>query len=401
MNKMISVIVPVYNVEHDLEECIESIIHQTYENIEVILVDDGSTDRSGEICDYYATIDERIIVIHKENGGNSSARKAGIRESKGEYLLFVDSDDWIEITTCEKMMNIIQCYDVDMVRFALAREYSNRRVICKDSFDEGVYDKARMQQIVHTNIFVYNGGNSTNNSLCSQIVSRDVLIHTFERMGDEVQYGEDLAYVILSLLSAERLYITHEVFYHYRMRDGSITHSDNVNYYRQINSLYSFLCHCFSKRKDAEKLISQLDLYMDELTLRGINYRFHSTEWPKIPRFYFPLDMLHGGERLVIYGIGDVGKSYLLQLKSTGLYDICCVVDKNQYGQDFYGMTVREIDSLIGLEYDKLIIAVKDEIVAKHITDKLVDDYKIDKEKIMWCAPKLISDYYHWSYERD
>ena len=94
--ELISIIVPVYNVEEYLKECIDSIINQTYKRIEIILVDDGSTDKSGKICDDYAKIDKRIKVVHKENGGLSDARNVGISVSSGKYIAFVDSDDWVE-----------------------------------------------------------------------------------------------------------------------------------------------------------------------------------------------------------------------------------------------------------------------------------------------------------------
>ena len=99
----ISVIVPVYNVESYLARCVDSILAQTYQNLEIILVNDGSRDASGSICDAYAQKDSRITVIHKENGGLSSARNAGIDAASGEYLTFVDSDDWIEPQTYEWM----------------------------------------------------------------------------------------------------------------------------------------------------------------------------------------------------------------------------------------------------------------------------------------------------------
>lgn len=95
-NNLISIIVPVYNVEQYLSKCIDSIINQTYKNLEIILIDDGSTDKSGEICDKYKNEDKRIIVIHQLNGGVSAARNTGIGVAKGKYILFIDSDDWIE-----------------------------------------------------------------------------------------------------------------------------------------------------------------------------------------------------------------------------------------------------------------------------------------------------------------
>lgn len=101
---MISVIVPIYNIQEYLPQCIDSIINQTYTELEIILVDDGSTDSGGSICDEYALNDSRVKVIHKKNGGLVSARKAGIRAAHGEYITFVDGDDWIERDTYQKYL---------------------------------------------------------------------------------------------------------------------------------------------------------------------------------------------------------------------------------------------------------------------------------------------------------
>lgn len=103
MNPLISIIIPVYNVEKCLSECIDSVLNQSYQNLEIILVDDGSTDKSGMFCDSYAAKDERVRVFHKENGGASSARNKGIEEAKGEYIIFVDSDDKVEQSYCEEL----------------------------------------------------------------------------------------------------------------------------------------------------------------------------------------------------------------------------------------------------------------------------------------------------------
>ena len=112
---LVSVIVPVYNVEQYLPRCVDSILSQTYKNLELILVDDGATDSSGTICDEYAAKDSRVRVIHKENGGLSSARNAGIDIASGEYLEFVDSDDWIEPDTVESMLGMAVASNVELV----------------------------------------------------------------------------------------------------------------------------------------------------------------------------------------------------------------------------------------------------------------------------------------------
>lgn len=117
MNEKVSVVVPVYNVEDYLDKCVKSIVSQTYENLEIILVDDGATDRSSRICDQWAVKDNRIKVIHKKNGGLSSARNAGMDNATGNYIMFEDSDDWLEVELIEKCVNRIQKSMADMVIF--------------------------------------------------------------------------------------------------------------------------------------------------------------------------------------------------------------------------------------------------------------------------------------------
>ena len=112
--ELISIIVPVYNVEQYLDDCLVSILNQTYKNLEIILIDDGSTDNSGKICDEYAKKDSRIIVFHKENGGVSSARNAGLRIAKGIYIGFVDPDDWIAEDMYEVLYLNAKKYDADV-----------------------------------------------------------------------------------------------------------------------------------------------------------------------------------------------------------------------------------------------------------------------------------------------
>ena len=116
---LISIIVPIYNVEQYLSRCVDSLTHQTYPNIEIILIDDGSPDKCGAICDEYARRDKRVRVIHKSNGGLSDARNKGLDIAKGEYVMFVDSDDWIESETCKAVADCINNYNVDVVSFGI------------------------------------------------------------------------------------------------------------------------------------------------------------------------------------------------------------------------------------------------------------------------------------------
>lgn len=126
--EMISVLVPIYNVENYLKRCIDSIINQTYENWELILIDDGSTDNSGAMCDKYAETDKRIMVVHKKNGGLASARLAGLKIATGKWLMFLDSDDYLEHDTLRDSVNAAIENESDLVRFGMIFRYYNKSV---------------------------------------------------------------------------------------------------------------------------------------------------------------------------------------------------------------------------------------------------------------------------------
>lgn len=138
--KLLSVIVPVYNVKPYLDKCVESIVSQTYYNLEIILVDDGSTDGSQDICDECAKKDSRIIVVHKENGGLSTARNEGMDRAKGDFITFVDSDDWLERNMYEVMINQLEAHDADLVACSFFECKGDEKKAVGDSKNISVFD---------------------------------------------------------------------------------------------------------------------------------------------------------------------------------------------------------------------------------------------------------------------
>lgn len=124
----ISIIIPVFNIENYISKCLESIVNQSYKNIEILCINDGSTDNSGNICDKFALLDSRIKVFHKENQGVSSARNLGIKESCGDYIMFVDGDDWIDSETCSNAIKEIEYHRADILMWSYVKEYSNNSI---------------------------------------------------------------------------------------------------------------------------------------------------------------------------------------------------------------------------------------------------------------------------------
>lgn len=141
MKERISVVVPVYNVEQYLEKCVNSIINQTYKNLEIILVDDGATDKSGKLCDELAKLDNRIMVYHKKNGGLSDARNYGVERATGDYIGFVDGDDYIDAEMYEKLYEAIKKENVDVAECNLKIIYSDRVELFTEKKYYSVYTK--------------------------------------------------------------------------------------------------------------------------------------------------------------------------------------------------------------------------------------------------------------------
>ena len=133
MNK-VSIIIPVYNTKKYLEQCVFSIVEQTYQNIEILLVDDGSTDGTSDLCDEIAKKDSRVRVIHKTNGGAATARNLGIDEATGEYVMFVDSDDWLDTDAVENLVEHADKNNTDVIRFSYVREFEGKQLVKKKHF---------------------------------------------------------------------------------------------------------------------------------------------------------------------------------------------------------------------------------------------------------------------------
>lgn len=214
---LISVIVPVYKVEQYLCRCVDSLLAQTYTNIEIILVDDGSPDRCGEICDDYACTDARIRVIHKENGGLSSARNAGIDVARGDYIGFVDSDDWVDSNSYEKLYHLTQKYDAMMV---CAGRYDVNGATGEEK--EGLCPKVEEMitgEDMVSRIFRWD---HLDTAAWDKLYARELFATI--RYPEGVT-GEDLPVTYRLALEAGRCALGNFPFYHYYHRPGSITTS--------------------------------------------------------------------------------------------------------------------------------------------------------------------------------
>ena len=243
----LSVIVPIYNVEKYLRQCLDSILDQTFTDFELILVDDGSPDACPAICDEYKKKDTRIKVIHKKNEGLLEARKSGVRQAIGQYIGFVDSDDWISHSMYERLTNAAKSTGSDMVignglripEKGKSRNFANL-------LPSGVYDKSalinKVYPVMLQNRDLY-GNRHIQPSVCLKIFKRSLISQIYASMKHDVVIGEDMACTYSCLFAADSLYVMDDSFkeYYYRYNSDSVSWRYKKDLFTQSMNLCTFL----------------------------------------------------------------------------------------------------------------------------------------------------------------
>ena len=259
---MISVIVPVYNVEKYLCQCLESLSAQTLDDIEVIIVDDGSPDGCPAICDEYAARDARVKVVHKENGGLLSARKAGLAASIGDYIGFVDGDDWAEPDTFLNMYNAVREYSPDMVLSEFLCDYGDRAEPSEQCFEEGFYGRERLEKEIFPRMLFdgrfYSFG--VNPNCWSKLVRRELIEKNLLPVDERIRMGEDAAFIYPCLLDSQSAVCIKNPTYHYRITGQSMS----TAYDEKLKDIV-LLPYKRLKEKNAASdfdISSQLDYYL-------------------------------------------------------------------------------------------------------------------------------------------
>ncbi len=252
---LVSIIVPIYNVEKYLEVCIKSIIEQTYSNVEIILIDDGSSDNSGYICDEWAKKDERVNVIHKQNGGLSDARNVGKQYANGEYFVFVDGDDYIAPTLVSYCYESAKRYEVDIVVYEWYRVEEEYNELYKDTINPSI---ERMKGSDLLREFVLNEkGHAT---ICNKFYKREI----WDGIDFPVGKLHEDEYVITDiLLKAKNIIVSDNRLYYYRKRNRSITNVFNKkSFYDTLEAIGE---RCKKLKYDEELYSVTLNLYLVQI----------------------------------------------------------------------------------------------------------------------------------------
>lgn len=379
----ISVVIPVYNTAEYLPECLESVINQTLKEIEIICIDDGSTDDSPHILDEYALRDKRIRVFHKSNGGPASARKAGVMMANGSYVAFVDSDDWIEADMYEQLHQFAVQYAADMVTcgFFLEGNYSTMHM---DTVAQGLYEQENMAYLREKAIYNFEKRSSgLKASLCYKLFQKELIQKAQCKVPDEIVMADDKMCLLTALLECNSAYVYHKPFYHYRIRANSIVHTGSEEYLLKVYAVYKYLKELYRHELFTTDMRKQSEIYITELLYKGINtlLGFENQNLLWIDPYW--LDKLPMHSKIILYGAGDLGKKYRKQLQSRKDIQYIACVDFSYKKLDSDEFPVKSPDMVLYQDYDYIVITIKNPEKAGAVREEL-EEKGIPGDKILW-----------------
>ena len=364
---MVSVIIPMYNAEKYIAECLDSIVSQDYQDVEIIVIDDGSIDNSADIVSDYQKRDGRIKLVRQENHGLVYSRKQGIRESAGDYILFVDSDDWLEHDMTSALVRMLVSDNSDVVASAATFCMGDNRRISRNAAPEGVYQGGKLIEL-KKRLFCYEDYTTMAllpflwNKLWKKNLVKKYVLAADEKM----TIAEDVAIGFPAILSAGRVTVTNKSFYNYRKTSSSMLNQkkdalkelENIAHvYRNIKSLCAGAGTEDYLAGGLERfMINQLFTRAYPLVENAAGLKGLFPYCPEIP------------ENVVIYGAGELGREiYSYLLKRT---NVKCWIDKDAENLKAFGLPVDTIDGCRAADGDTVIVAV----FSKRATDSIVRD---------------------------
>lgn len=386
--KRVGVVVPVFNTVGYLSNCIESILAQPYEKLSVVLVDDGSTDGSSEICDFYASMDSRVTVIHQNNLGKLAARYRGALEADCDYLTFVDSDDWILSDTYSRFSDNME-HGTDVISWCIIRFFSeDNQITSSHNYENGFYDDVRFFKEVYPTMIWISQKNQfgVDPSLCNKLIKKELLVTALkDAQVLNVGYGDDVAVIYPLLRGIKTIFFSDDALYYHRQRYSrtAANYFKDQKYHKNLFKLYDFLRSRFINEPH---FINQLNMFYAYSIF--LPYRGKCLVVKDRQEYLFPFDKVPCAKKIILYGASVVGQSYWRQLSLLKYADEILWVDKNY--QDYEQLGVKSISAIHdAIGYDYAVIAVADDSVAKEIRQYIEDNLTDTRTKIIWNVLEL------------
>jgi glycosyltransferase involved in cell wall biosynthesis len=386
----VSVIVPIYNVNAYLFQCVQSIVSQTYSALEIILVNDGSTDNCAEICEYFRKTDTRVQVITQANGGLVNARQSGIEYARGEWVLFVDGDDWLEFDYIQQMITAQHSCAADLVIPAHLREFMGLKSVIMNPLLPGFYDRDQIESLIfpqlisyqpfyQPGIFTYSWG---------KLFKRTQVLPFQLQTPEALILGEDAAVVYPLIAGAKSLIITNVAGYNYRQRPNSIlkTVTDIDNELNKLRLLRNHLRQALATQTSFD-FSSQLDDFIFAYSLMRTGAFLDNQKLRALTNI--PQD-IPVGSRICLYNSGSFGQQVYKSVNRSHCYEIVAWVDEDYSESQLIGLPVVDPKSLNALNFDFILIAILDPLRSSEIKKSLAQ-LNIDSSRIITPQPNSIS----------
>ncbi len=371
---LLSVIVTVYNEEKYLEECLNSICSQIFEDFEIVCVNDGSTDGSQRILEHYSNIDDRVKVVYQENKGLVEARKTGVREAHGKYIGFVDADDWIEPEMYEEMVELMELYHTDLLSAGIIDSGNQKKLDCSE---EGLYVDNGFDELISTLFYSdkhlqYRMYPNT----VTKIYKRDILKETIIGIPSAVRYREDDCLTYSYLMRCTSVFVLRKAFYHYRYVANSHSRKWDERFFSHINDYYLFVRESFSRSAYNNVLLPQLDRYYAQTIVEAINKSNMTAD--SITEISFPVV---GKRNVIVYGAGTYGQRMARRIMMSTNHVFICAIDRNYKQLSSLDYPVYSPDALKKMDFDVVLIALENKQICERIKEDLVA-LGIDVKKI-------------------
>ena len=382
MSPQLSVVVTVYNLDRYIEKCIDSLLLQDYKYMEIVIVDDGSTDNTSEICDKYEKKYNNIRVVHKCNEGVVKALATGIDYSEGLYITFVDGDDWVQHNCYGSLMKLLLDNDLDIITYGAIRyRNENDYYYTYDSFKEGIYEGTDLNDIKSNMIWdKTKQGFQIDPSLCMKIFRKDIIETCVKNvLNIKIHYAQDVIITYPAIKEAEKLGIIHDAYYFHRRREIGVqpAYLMDSQYYYKLYLVYKYLSEIFKFDKN---ILQQIEaFYQYSVKLRCL----YNTQDVTIGKWLFPFDKVKKGSNIIIYGYGKVGKTYIQQLEKLNFCNVICIVDSAYEKYQDNGGKIFPIEHIVNKRYDYIVIANASDDVKHKIKNVLMNNFNVEEKKII------------------
>ena len=380
----VAIIIPIYNSEKYLKSAVDSVIDQTYKNIEIILVNDGSTDSSRDICTEYLGKDKRISYLELDHKGPAFARMEGVKKAASEYIVFCDADDFMDEDLIESLMRY---KDYDLVCSGIAEMNLDSTVRYRHcALPVGVYaGREKMDYLISNMIFVRKNRDQGILVSCSgKLHKKHIIMKIVNNLDLRIRYGEDRDFTYQYILCCQNVVICDFSKYRYVKRDDSSSLRYDPNFFIDANRLRDSLEKTFSKHHLGNILISQLMEQMRVVYIYGMNNKLGYENYFSIP--YICPCVMDRHKKIVIFGAGKVGKSYRAYLSLFPDKVLKLWVDNNRIGMVELGEQICPVEMIKSTEYDAIWVAVASLEARGHIRNQLLS-MGIDDSKIYIEAP--------------